>query len=279
MALREYDNPRDILSHTLSAAMSSMPSYFDSLLDAFWEELEKLHASPAFVWIQSDRFRVEHYAGILRELFLFTRQCPQSQAALTSGLSGQKRHGVRRFLAHVLSEVGQEEFILRDLESLGYRTDSLVDASPLPSTLGLLAYPAYALSRGEATGPFGQFFFLKFLGTQAGDCHRTMMLTAGVSEGACSYLGKHLEVTSDVERLMESHVRDLILVNGDLKAAIEGVRVAAYHYGQMLLGAIEQAERSPMQPWNSTGTAPIQKPNRSGSRPSSGKSCSDPSMN
>lgn len=216
---------------------------FDRLLAVFDEELARFQDSRALRFLHSEAFGVEHYASVLREIYFYTRDSPQLQAAFTLSFQGEQRRAVRRMLGHAMDEIGHEELALGGLRALGIETEGLERENPLPSTLPILAHASYLLSRANPVGYLGQVFFLEFLPTRSGGALMDVLRSKGIPEEALEFLAEHAAVDVHHNRLMEHHIEALVRDEHDLEAVAYAIRCTAHLYAQMLEGAFAEPAR------------------------------------
>ncbi len=223
-----------------------MQNAFESLLATFDEVIGDFEQSWASRFIRSDEFTVDHYASILREIYFYTRDNPQLQAAWTQCFDGSRRTAVRRVLGHALDEVGHDLMAIADLDALGYDTSGIEKEQMLATTLPIVGLPVYEMAQGRGIGYLGQIFFLEFTPTRTGEKYVEALRKAGVKEEAMSFLAEHVAVDVHHNRLMEKHVADLVLDEHDLELCQRAIRTTGYYYAEMLEGAIRAAEKDPM---------------------------------
>lgn len=212
-------------------------SSFDSLLAVFDREFAKFNQSPAIQFLASDEFSPQHYASALREIYFYTRDNPQLQAWMTMFFRGSQRDAVKRVLGHAMSEVGHDELARDDLRAMGYDAEAVTKGNPLPSTIPLIAFPIMQLQHLNPIGYLGHVFFLEFMPTRSGEEYLAALTRAGVPEAALSFVAEHAEVDVQHNRLMEQHVRDLVLSEDDFEACAYAIEVSAHLYAKMLEGA------------------------------------------
>lgn len=216
---------------------------FDRLLAAFEDAAADFDSSPAMQFMRGPDFRPRHYAAALREIYFYTRENPQLQAAMTLAFRGSQRDAVKRVMGHALAEVGHDRLALDDLAQLGVDTSRIPDEEPLPSTIPLTAYPLYLFHHGTPVAYLGQIFFLEFLPTRSGPAYLELLDRVGVPREATTFLAEHAEVDVQHNRLMERHAADLLGDPADVEAACTAIRVAGHNYAAMLEGAFRAATR------------------------------------
>lgn len=216
-----------------------MSTPFQRIHQAFQQSLEEFLGTAPMVFLQSEAFGPDAYARALREIYFYTRESPQLQAQLAARVTGPRRTAVRRLLGHALDEIGHEKLALEDLATLGVDTTGIEHENPLPSTVPMVAFPAYLLNHANPIGYLGQILFLEFLPTAVGDQLIESLKAAGIADEALEFLAEHAKVDVAHNRLMERHVEDLVLDEYDVESVVYAIRVCAHNYAAMLDGAFQ----------------------------------------
>src|SRR5688500_5406674 len=175
----------------------------DRILSEWTFGIEEMTASPGFARLVRKEMGVEHYASMLRQIFLQVREHPQMLAALTLRLHGRRRECIGALLKHAISEQGHDKLALRDLCTLGKDVSDLPSSYPLPGTIAMLAYGQYQSDHANPVGYLGYLFHLEFLPTRHGEEYGRCLAEAGVPREAMSFLADHVAVDVAHNRLME----------------------------------------------------------------------------
>ena len=217
------------------STMSTLHRHFDGILDAFQQ-------SPAIAAIADGRFTIAHYKSILREIYYYARENPQIQALAAVYFRGEDRGMVRPFFRHALSEIGHDRLALDDLAALGETVSEIPHQQPLPSTIGMVAYPFYQIQHLNPVGYLGYLFFLEFTPTSAADRYMAYLTKIGVPAGAQTFLNEHAKVDIQHNKWMEGYAESLIRTDADLESVVYAMRVTGSLYARMLDGAMRHAE-------------------------------------
>ncbi|MEM1436972.1 MAG: iron-containing redox enzyme family protein [Pseudomonadota bacterium] len=212
--------------------------------DAFNEiKLNFLSAAPLQT-LASGELTLAHYKSVLREIYYYSREDPQIQALATVYFRGKDREQVKPFLRHAISEVGHDELALNDLRALGEDVDNLPFQSPLPTTMGLIAYPFYQINYQNPIGYLGYLYFLEHLPTSSGDSIGGALAAAGIPPEAMTFLNEHFTVDFGHNQLMRNYLQELVKSDADRDAVIQGMETTGVLYSAMLQGAIDSAEEA-----------------------------------
>jgi pyrroloquinoline quinone (PQQ) biosynthesis protein C len=210
---------------------------------SFEESIAHFHASPALQALAGGRVTLEHYKAILREIYHYSKEDPQIQALATVYFRGDDRDSVKMFLKHAISEIGHDRLALADLEALGEDVADVPLTNPLPTTLGLTAFPFYQVQYANPVGYLGYLYFLEHMPTAAGRSYAEGLRRAGVPDNALGFLHEHTTVDVAHNKLMDEYIQRLVRTEADLDAVCYAIEVTGDLYALMLQGAIEDAVR------------------------------------
>lgn len=185
---------------------------------------------------------VQHYCGILRQIFHHTRENPQIQALASVYFRGNQREVVKSFFQHAASEIGHDQLALNDLKALGQNVDQIPFENPLPATTALLSFPFFQITQKNPVGYLGYLFFLEYTPTTAGAMYIQKLLDIGIPTEAMTFLQDHTTIDVSHNRLMERYVEELVVTKCDLEAVSYAIQVTGELYGRMLDGAMKQED-------------------------------------
>jgi len=219
-------------------------SKLDRILAEWAIGVEEMSASSGFARLVRKDMGVEHYASMLRQIYLQVREHPQMLAALTLRLHGPRRESIGSLLKHAISEQGHDKLALRDLRSLGQDVSDLAASYPLPGTIAMLAYGQYQIDHANPVGYLGYLFHLEFLPTRHGEEYGRCLAEAGVPREAMSFLADHVEVDVAHNKLMERYLEQLVLTEEDVIAVGNVARTSAVLYGRMIADAFDEVDKA-----------------------------------
>lgn len=177
------------------------------------------------------------YAGILGELFWQVREHPQHLAAQTVKLNGEARKLVGPILKHAASEVGHEEWALRDREFLGFPREEVLAQGPGLATRTIIQFMRECHAHPNPAAYMGYVFHLEFLPTQFGKQIGAGLIRAGIPEGALGFLEGHIDADEGHNKIMEMYINQLILTPADLDLFIDTALKTATLYRDCLESA------------------------------------------
>jgi pyrroloquinoline quinone (PQQ) biosynthesis protein C len=163
-----------------------------------------------------------------------------TEGALTRDLPDDLREAWERLreaiAEYIEEEVGHQEWILDDLETLGVSRAAVLEAGPSPATELMVAYAYDTIHRGNPVGFFGMVLVLEgtsvALATRAADVIET---TLGLPKKAFRYLRSHgsldVEHTGFYEGLM-----DRLHEPSDQAAVVHAARMFYGLYGAVFQG-------------------------------------------
>jgi len=208
----------------------------------FHEVMSAFARSQAMVVLAEAKVGLPHYKAVLREIYHYSKEDPQIQALATVYFRGEDRSTVKMFLKHAMSEIGHDRMALDDLEALGEDISTIPSTLPLPTTIGLTAFPFYQIQYHNPIGYLGYLYFLEYMPTRAGNGYMAALRAIGVPDKAMTFLQEHMTVDVAHNKLMEEYIRRLVRTDADLAAVIYAIQVTGYLYAQMLAGAIASVE-------------------------------------
>jgi hypothetical protein len=209
------------------------------LLSEFKNVIAEFNNSAAVHRIMAGDITVEHYKGILRQIFHHTRENPQIQALATVYFRGHQRTMVKDFYRHAISEIGHDRLALNDLKVLGEDVSLIPYENPLPSTTALLSFAFYQINNLKPIGYLGYLFFLEFTPTQNGKAYMDLLNKIGVPHDAMTFLQDHAEIDIAHNKMMESYIAELVKTEDDLNSVIYAMQVTGKLYADMLQEAFD----------------------------------------
>ena len=227
-----------------------MSGMMEKLRARFQPTLDEFLGSKPMAALYAGEMTIPQYRAILRQIFHHTRENPQLQALATVYFRGRQRDMVRPFFAHASSEVGHEQLALNDFTTLGGDASEVPYENPLPATSALLAYGFYQIYNLNPLGYLGYLFFLEFTPTSSGESMMESLRAIGVEDNAMTFLRDHTEIDVGHNKLMEKYVARLVRDEADLDAIGYSMKTTAHLYEQMLIQAVQYAEKPMDVGWN-----------------------------
>jgi pyrroloquinoline quinone (PQQ) biosynthesis protein C len=218
----------------------------ESILNAFVSASRQFQRCSVIVKLQAGTLSIEDYKSILREVYFYTREDPQLQAAAAIAFRGRSRGLVKTFFGHAMSEIGHDQLALNDLKFLGEPTDSISKEYPLPATTAMTAFAFYTIQHRNPIGYLGYLYFLEFMPTSQGMQFATALERMGVPGQAMSFLKEHTTADIGHNRMMEQYIQRLVVDEFDASAVIYAMHATAFYYAQMLDAAIERCATAVM---------------------------------
>ena len=222
---------------------NSVQPQHNRVTQAFDNALSTFLASDAIQHLLARKLTVEEYGRILREIYFYTRENPQLQAALTLKLTGRGRSIVKPMLRHSASEIGHDQLALDDLKTIGQFSTDIVNQRPRPTTNPMIAWPHYAIAMRRPAAYLAHIYFLEHMPTTAGAQFAGALLECGIPKDALTFLEEHVAVDVSHNKLMELYLNETLLDEADYLDFEYGLHVTSNHYAAMLAGAIWGEER------------------------------------
>jgi pyrroloquinoline quinone (PQQ) biosynthesis protein C len=173
----------------------------------------------------------EDYIAFLVQAYHHVRYTTPLLMACGSRLPARLEWLREAIAEYIEEEVGHQEWILDDLQTLGVPRAAVLDAGPSPATELMVAYAYDTIQRGNPVGFFGMVLVLEgtsvALATRAAD---VIERTLGLPRKAFRYLRSHgsldVEHTGFFEGLM-----DRLHEPGDQTAVVHAARMFYRLYG------------------------------------------------
>ena len=128
--------------------------------ETFAQALQRFVSSAGIARLAAGELTVEEYQRVLREIYYYSREDPQIQAVATAYFRGADRDFVRDFLRHATAETGHDQLALNDLQALGVDVTDIPTQMPLPTTMGLVAFPFYQIQYSNPVGYLGYLYYM-----------------------------------------------------------------------------------------------------------------------
>src|SRR5690606_10299553 len=113
--------------------------------------------------------------------------------------------------------------------------------------LAFISYAYYQIQNMDPVGLIGIMFFLEYLPTVAGSGIADRLRNNGIPEDAMKFIKEHAVVDIAHLKVAESYLRRLVKNEKHLNSVLYAIHVTAELYARLIEGAIENAERNPLQ--------------------------------
>ena len=183
---------------------------------------------------------MEHYKGMLRQIFHHVREDPQIQALATVYFRGHQRAVIKQFFKHATSEIGHDQLALNDLKALG--EDVCRVQNSLPATSALLGFAFYQIYHLDPVGYLGYLFFLEFTPTQHGSAYIDRLSCMGVPKEAMSFLIDRTKIDVSRNLLMDFYVQEMVANQEALNSVVYAMKVTGRLYADMIQEAFDQVD-------------------------------------
>ena len=167
-------------------------------------------------WMGEDGTFGVSYPAFLVETFHYVKHSCELMAAARARLAPQ-RVELRAYLEqHIEEERGHEEWVLNDLERLGYDRDAVVASQPLAETISMIGSQMYVVNCLRPAGLVGYVYMMESRPPNAG-LLRALQETYSIPPDAMTFLSRHGE--TDIGHAQElRHVLNT-LIDRDLEGA------------------------------------------------------------
>lgn len=136
-------------------------TFFNRIEDAMADARRSLEQVPAIARCLEGRVERQTYEAFLVEAYHHVKHTVPLLMACGSRLP-ERLEWLREAIVHyIVEEVGHQEWILNDLQSLGADKEAVRQGNPSPATELMVAYAWDTVSRGNPVGLFGMVYALE----------------------------------------------------------------------------------------------------------------------
>lgn len=223
---------------------------FEELQRRFETVLAEFLSTPAMAHVGGGRLTTDEYRSFMKQTYYYVRENPQLQALATVYFRGRQRDMIKHFYQHATSEIGHEQLALNDYTTLGGDPTDVPYKNPLPATTALTSFAFHQIYNGDTLGYLGYLYFLEFLPTISGGAISGQLLTAGIPEGALTFLRDHIEIDQSHNRLMERYANSMVRTDADADCIEYAMKTTSYLYSKMIEASIADATLAMDTGWN-----------------------------
>ena len=166
--------------------------FFNRIEDATADARRRLEQAPAIARCLEGRVERQTYEAFLVEAYHHVKHTVPLLMACGSRLP-ERLEWLREAIVHyIVEEVGHQEWILNDLQSLGVDKESIRHGKPSPATELMVSYAWDTVARGNPVGLFGMVYALE-------------KTSSTIATFAASQIRDRLELGADSMTYMVSH--------------------------------------------------------------------------
>lgn len=141
-------------------------------------------------WLAGGTFGVT-YPALLVETFHYVKHSCSLMSRACARLGHDRLPLQAYFAKHIAEEVGHEEWVLDDLEALGYDRREVEASRPLPETVGLIGSQLYVIDYVHPAGLLGYVYLME--STPPNELSLAFLEAYGIGPGATTFLRRHGE--------------------------------------------------------------------------------------
>ena len=139
-------------------------------------------------WLESGAFGIT-YPALLVETFHYVRHSCSLMNYACAQLGHESLPLQIYFARHIAEEVGHEEWLLNDLEKLGYNRLEVEASPPLAETINLVGSQLYVINYLHPAGLLGYVYLME--STPPSKTSLAFLEAYGVKSGAMTFLSRH----------------------------------------------------------------------------------------
>lgn len=175
-------------------------------------------------WLESGTFGIT-YPALLVETFHYVKH----SCSLMSFACAQLGHDMlplqSYFAKHLAEEVGHEEWVLNDLEELGYDRKAVESSRPLSETLNLIGSQLYIINYMHPAGLLGYVYLME--STPPNELSLAFLEAHGIGAGAMTFLSRHGETdqrhSRELRDMLDLHFAEPRLREAGTLSAVMGL--------------------------------------------------------
>ncbi len=131
--------------------------FFERLKSTEQAAWRAVHASPSWQRLKTGIDR-DFYVTLMTQVYHYTRYNAQNQALMAVRLGSDRLPLLKYCLHHAYTEAGHDLMVLKDLETIGVRPDTVKNSKPLPETAAFVGY-LFRLQERDATARLGYSYW------------------------------------------------------------------------------------------------------------------------
>ena len=175
-------------------------------------------------WLAGGTFGVT-YPALLVETFHYVKH----SCSLMSRACAQLGHDMlplqTYFAKHIAEEVGHEEWLLDDLEHLGYDRREVEASRPLPETINLIGSQLYVINYMHPAGLLGYVYLME--STPPNELSLAFLEAHGIGPRATTFLRRHGETDQrhgrELREMLDLHFKGPRLREAATQSAVIGL--------------------------------------------------------
>ncbi|MEL7486640.1 MAG: iron-containing redox enzyme family protein [Pseudomonadota bacterium] len=210
-----------------------MSSFVKQLEDVVAEEWAKIRSGYFFETAQEE-FSRELYVRVMKEIYHYTKNNSINQAAAAFAEDYRKVKLLRFAYKHAMEELGHENMIVRDLDSIGVGYDEIVSQSPLPATQALNGY-LYSIAVREGVIPrLGYSFWAEEAYDHIQPVLDSARRSLNLSDDQMTFFVAHSAIDEKHSEEVRAVIDEWVRTDEERAAVIETARTTLFLTGQIL---------------------------------------------
>lgn len=180
-------------------------TFFQQLLQATETQKDYFLLAPVIADVLEGRFTKETYLCFLNQAYHHVRHTTPLLMAAGGQLQPQQEWVRKTISNYIVEEIGHEQWILDDIEALGYERSAFADGEPPLTSEVMVAYLYDYIRRINPMGIFGMVLVLE--GTSSGLASTVAMLVQAklaLPDTAMTYLTTHGELDQEHMKFFEA---------------------------------------------------------------------------
>jgi hypothetical protein len=175
-------------------------------------------------WLAGGTFGVT-YPALLVETFHYVKHSCSLMSQACARLGHDALPLQTYFAQHIAEEVGHEEWVLDDLEALGYDRREVEASRPLPETVSLIGSQLYVIDYLHPAGLLGYVYLME--STPPNELSLAFLEAYGIGPRATTFLRRHGETdqrhSRELREMLDLHFREPRLREAATLSAVIGL--------------------------------------------------------
>jgi len=216
--------------------MSNFLHQLEAEVSAEWETIK---AGRFWSVMREEGFNTELYKLLMLQIFHYTKHNAINQAVATYKVDHTEISLLRFCFKHASEELGHENMVIRDLDSIGLFDQTELDAGPLPATQALVGYLYHVSLELGGLARLGYSYWTESSYGHLAEMTDHMRQDLNIKDNNMTFFVAHSAIdekhSAEVNAAIEKHVK----TDEQRKAVIEVAKTTLYMTGAMFNNVAE----------------------------------------
>ena len=218
-------------------AMSALFNELDKVISDGWEEIK---SGRYWQHCMKNEVSVELYQQVMLQIYHYTRFNSINQAACAYSSKPEQITLLRFIYKHALEELGHENMVLRDLESIGALPEKI--PAPLPPTQALISYLNDVALRKGPISRLGYSYWADDVYDHISPMLNKFREDLGINDQQMTFFVAHASIDEKHAEEVKVAIERVVTSEEDKEQLLQVAKVTLYLTGQLLEEAYKKHE-------------------------------------